>query len=231
MIQPSCSIGKPIGSVPLFLIRFAVHCFKLCFVGQGHVAFHLSVVQRIGDPGVQVAEHGAEVNGAADRDPDRGDGGQDPRDDQERDQEIDSPPGLRPRIEQVPDDDHDEGPEEPVNDTVTEITPSDDLVPESVFGSDADKLVEQVFSGPDAGDHGLLSVQRIFAAVEHAFQIERLFRPGDRGKQEIQPERHHHGNEIPFVTVDRTLDLVHLPDYDRVEGARNGFQRFAHRTD
>ena len=131
------------------------------------------------------------------------------------DQEVISPPFERPGIEQIPDQHHDERAEETVDHAVAEIAPGDHLVPETVFGRDPDQFVVEIPPGPAAGDLPF-AVERIFPAVEHPFQVERLLH-GQTGQADIEDQRHDHGDEIPFITVDWTFDSIHFPDNDWME--------------
>ena len=155
-----------------FLFLFLVDLFQNRLVRQRHIAFHTPVVKRILLAVFQVDEQPAQVNRAADGEPDRGNRGDNAGDNQGDNEEVVSPPFHRPRRNSIIKDYQQERKNKLVAERLEEHGPGDDSVAACVFRGDADQFGKYIPESP-CGLDVLLSVDAVNAAVEHTVQIER----------------------------------------------------------
>ena len=174
---------------------------------------YLSVVVGVFDAFFEVDEELTCVTDAADQEPDRRDDSHDARNDQRRNEKLDRPPLVRPRVDCVPDHNRKEDDPDLVDNRIAEDRISDDLVPERIFFRDADDSAEDIPERP-AFFRRLGSV-RIDAAVQKFVKIVRLV--GEVRADDVAADGEDHGYEVNLERIDRELDGVHAPCDPRVE--------------
>ena len=115
----------------------------------------------------QVFEELDQVFCTTDGEPDGGYDRNCDRDVQTGEVELDSPPGVRPFVDTVPDYNAEEAEEEAIDERPDEYGPCQDLVALGVLSVDTDDFLEDSLESP-GNLFGYRSI-RIFAAVEHFF--------------------------------------------------------------
>ena len=133
---------------------------------------YLSVVVGVLDTFFQVDEEPAGVTDAADQEPDRRDDSHDARNDQRRNEELDRPPLVRPRVDCVPDNDRNEDDPDLVDDRIAEDRIGDDFVAERIFLRDADDSAENIPERP--AFFRRFGGVRVNAAVQQLVEVVRL---------------------------------------------------------
>ena len=188
---------------------------------------YLSVVVGVFDAFFEVDEELTCVTDAADQEPDRRDDSHDARNDQRRNEKLDRPPLVRPRVDCVPDHNRKEDDPDLVDNRITEDRIGDDLVPERIFLRDADDSAEDIPERP-AFFRRLGSV-RIDAAVQKFVKIVRLV--GEVRADDVTADGEDHGYEVNLERIDRELDGVHAPCDPRVERRGDRFEEGVQRLD
>ena len=123
----------------LFFLFFLFSFFEDFNIRERNVAFDLAVIQMVNGTGFKVMEKFAQVNDTAGNKPDGGNNTADNRHANADDEEVISPPFLRPRIKNVPNQNKDESNEEVPDNGVEEYTPADNFIPECEFRSDTEQ--------------------------------------------------------------------------------------------